>query len=313
MLRFVSTRFALICFFGSSLGLSLLAQQTGQIKEADPAPGQFLEPSSGSAPVLARKESELRSGLGAQPNSPDLLYALAQVLQEEAKSKESLELFTRAAKYRNPTSLDLRSVAFNYVLLGDYEDAIHWLEVASRMDPSNPKILYALGRCYYSNSRFLEAVTMFGRVLAIQPKDMKAEENLGLAYDAANQPDKAEEALRKAASWADPNGTDQWPFLDLGSFLLDHGRAKGAIEPLRRAAKIQPLCASCHEKLGRALTATGDNAGGIAELDDAVTLDPKNPKTHYALGRALRQAGQIDRAQKEFAVCKELYSQHIQE
>jgi Flp pilus assembly protein TadD len=76
---------------------------------------------------------------------------------------------------------------------------------------------------------------------------------------------------------------------------------------------IRPDCASCHEKLGRALITTQDGAGGIAELEQATRLDPKDPKTHYELGRALRQAGQAERAKQEFSMSQKLYSAHSQE
>jgi Flp pilus assembly protein TadD len=76
---------------------------------------------------------------------------------------------------------------------------------------------------------------------------------------------------------------------------------------------IRAGCAACHEELGRALLANHESDGGIAELDRAAQLDPKNPKTHYELGRALRQAGQLERAQQEFALSQKLYTSHSQE
>jgi tetratricopeptide (TPR) repeat protein len=154
---------------------------------------------------------------------------------------------------------------------------------------------------------------MFERVLTIQPAHLKAEENLGLVYEAINQPDKAETALRNAASWASQTGPDEWPFLDLGNFLLDQDRAKDAVEPLRAAVRIRAGCAACHEALGRALLADQDINGGIAELEQAAELDTKNPKIHFQLGRALRQAGQLERAKQELDLSQKLYASHSQE
>src|SRR5947209_10352481 len=119
---------------------------------------------------------------------------------------------------------------------------------------------------------------MFEHVLAIEPTHLKAQENLGLVFDATNRPEQAEEALRKAAAWAGSEEGDEWPFLDLGGFLLDRDRAAEAMEPLRTAVRIRATCAACHEKLGRALLATSDVAGAIAELEEATRLDPKDPK-----------------------------------
>lgn len=309
-----SVWFALLCCGLAGGGSQLFAQTQGPTKEARPStPAYSKEESDSIKTTLGQKESELRKALARQPDSADVLYALALVLRGEGKARQSLDIYTRAAQHRKPTPKELRSVALDYVLLTDYEDAIHWLEVASGMDPADADVLYSLGRCYYSKDRYLDAQRMYERVLTLQPKHVKAEENLGLVYDATNRPDLAEQALRNAADWTDKNGTDEWPFLDLGSFLLDKDRAKEAIDPLRIAAHIRPESAICHEKLGRALLAVHDSTGGVAELEQATRLDPKNPKTHFELGRALRQAGQAERAQQEFSLSQKLYSEHSQE
>jgi Flp pilus assembly protein TadD len=292
----------------------LFAQSGSAVREAHPASSPYsTEESSAATPALARRESDLRTALVREPGSADLLYSLGMVLRQEGKSRESLDTYTQAARYRKPSSEDLRSVAIDYVVLSDYDDAIHWLELAAQMEPNDVDILYALGRCYYSKDRYVDAGKMFERVLAIKPAHLKAEENLGLVYEATNQPEKAEAALKSAASWANASGTDQWPFLDFGTFLLDQDRPKDAIDPLRIAVHIRAGCAACHEELGRALLANHESDGGIAELNQATQLDPKNPKTHYELGRALRQAGQLERAQQEFALSQKLYTTHSQE
>jgi tetratricopeptide (TPR) repeat protein len=201
----------------------------------------------------------------------------------------------------------------DYVLLDDYTDAIHWLEIATSLDPQNADVLYSLGRCFYSQNRYGDAEAMFLRVLQIRPDHLKAEENLGLIYDFANQPLKAEAALRKAAGWAGQESTDEWPFLDLGGFLLDQDRAAEAVPFLQRATAIAAKCTACHEKLGRALVATGDAGGGVKELETAAQLDPKNPKMHFQLGLAYRAAGSLEKSRAEFALRQTLYGQHSQE
>jgi len=304
----------LMCMFATT-NCALFCRAQGASKEASKPPGATYanEESGAVTPQLAAREAALRSELVMQPDSSGLLYSLARLLREEGKAHESLDMYTQAASHRKPTAMDLQSVALDYVMLNDYDDAVRWLELAAQMEPSNAEVLYSLGRCYYSKDRFADAGRMFEKVLTIQPAHLKAEENLGLVYDAANRPEMAEQAFRKAASWANENGKDEWPFLDLGSFLLDQYRPKDAVDPLRTSTRIQPQCAACHEKLGRALLAIGNSAGGVAELQSATELDPKNPKTHYELGRALRQAGQAERARAEFSLSQKLYSEHSSE
>ena len=298
----------------AAAALACSSQQVPASKEVHRAPAPYAkEEAVGSKAGLAEKEVELRGELRKQPESPDLLYRLALVLRQEGKARASLDAYTQAAGYRVPNPGELRSVALDYVVLNDYEDAIRWLERALKMDPSNVEVLYSLGRCYYSKDRFLDAGRMFERVLAIEPTHLKAEENLGLVFDATNRPEQAEEALRKAAAWAGSEESDEWPFLHLGGFLVDRDREAEAVEPLRTAVRIRATCAACHGKLGRSLLATGDLAAGVAELEVATRLDPHDPKAHFELGRALRQAGQNERAREEFAASQKLYAAHSQE
>lgn len=294
--------------------VQIAAQEPASSKKVHRAPEPYAKEESGNTnPSLDQTEAELREKISREPQSADLLYRLGLVLRLEGKPRPSLDIYTQAARYRIPTADELRSVALDYVLLNDYEDAIRWLERALKMEPNNVDVLYSLGRCYYSKDRYLDAGKMYQRVLALEPTHLKAEENLGLVFDATNRPEQAEEALRKAAAWAGGEGTDEWPFLDLAVFLLDHDRSAEALDPLRTATHIRSNCEECHEKLGRALLATNDLPGSISELEEATRLNPNDAKAHFELGRALRQAGQMDRANQEFAASKKLYSAHSQQ
>jgi tetratricopeptide (TPR) repeat protein len=264
-------------------------------------------------PSLAETETRLRASLDRNPQSADTLYELALVLQQENKSRQSLEIYTHAAQIQKPNVAQLRSVALDYVLLDDYDDAVHWLRVALGKEPGNVDVLYSLGRCLYTKNLFPDAEKVYLRLLSLDPKHLKAEENLGLTYDAENDPRKAEEALRAAAQWAKERTLqDPWPFLDLGIFLLDQARADEAQPFLEKAVELDPQSAWGHEKLGMALVANGDSARGIHELQLAVGLAPKDPKAHFELGRAYRAAGQKEKARAEFALSKSFYGAHSQ-
>ncbi|MGA9673078.1 MAG: tetratricopeptide repeat protein [Terracidiphilus sp.] len=295
------------------LTLSVSAQQA-PAKVAHPG-GISLghEASAPPNPSLAETEAHLRAGLEHNPDSADMLYGLAFVLQQQNKSRESLDTYTRAAQIQKPNVAQLRSVALDYVLLDDYDDAVRWLRVALGMEPDNVDVLYSLGRCLYTKNLFSDAERVYLRLLAIDPVNLKAEENLGLTYDAQNDPQKAERALRTAAQWAKERGLqDPWPYLDLGVFLLDQAREADAQPFLETAVELGPKSAWAHEKLGMALVANGDSTRGVRELQLAVGLAPNDPKAHFELGRAYRAAGQQDNARAEFQFSKSLYGQHSQ-
>ena len=253
-------------------------------------------------------DAALRAYSAQHPDSADALYMLGFVLNREDKPADSLKTYTRAAQLTTPKSDDLKVVALDYVLLNDYPDAIRWMRQAVAFDPGNEQAWYGLGRCYYTQSEFKEAQEALEKALALDPRDLKAEENLGLAYEMGNRPQEAERAYKAAIALADLDPkTDQWPYLDYGSFLLEHDRPADAVPVLERAVKTAPQCAECHGKLGRALALTGRADEGIGQLRTAVSLAPKDPKLHYDLGRAYRVAGKMEEARAELAVSARLY------
>lgn len=257
---------------------------------------------------FAEAESVLREYFSQHPQAADALYMLGYVLNREDKPKESLNTYTQAARLSTPRSDDLKVVAIDYVMLNDYPDAIRWMKQAVAFDPKNEQAWYGLGRCYYTQSDFPDAEQAFQHALALDPRDLKAATNLALTIEMRNKPKEADAAYQRAIALAnaDPK-TDEWPYLDYASFLLDQGRAADSIPLLRKAVIINPRCADCHGKLGRALVAEGKYKQAVAELEQAVALSPKDPKLHYALGRAYRSAGMTAKAKAELAMTAKLY------
>jgi len=253
-------------------------------------------------------ERALRRYSLTHPDSSDAIYMLGFVLNREDRPRASLETYTRAARLSVPQSDDLKIVALDYVLLNDYSDAIRWMKQAVQFNPRNQQAWYDLGRCYYSQSSFPKARQAFLHALALKPDDTKAETNLALTLEMLNQTAAADEAYKHAVVLANADThSDQWPYLDYGSFLLDQGRAAEAILLLQKAVLLAPSCAACHGKLGHALQETGDVESAVRELERAVALSPRDPKLHYALGHAYRSAGLMDKSRHEFALSAELY------
>lgn len=253
-------------------------------------------------------DSALRRYTALYPNSADGFYMLGFVLHREDKPADSLRVYTQAAALTTPTAEDLRIVGLDYVLLNDYPDAIRWLRKATEFDPQNQQAWYSLGRCYYTQSRFEEAERALDEAQRLNPKDTKVVTNLALVYEMENKIDDAERTYRKSikAANADPHA-DEWPYLNYASFLLEHDRAAEALPLLQRAAAINPRCADCHAKLGKAFAATGRAKEAIAALSEAIALAPDDPKLHYALGHVYQSLGMMDQAKAELAISARLY------
>jgi tetratricopeptide (TPR) repeat protein len=248
-------------------------------------------------------EAVLRSYLLTDARSGQARYMLAYGLLRQNRPKESLEEYTRAAGVQAPSAEDLKNVAQAYVLLSDYTDADRWMSRALEMDRSDAEIWYSLGRLRYSEQKFGEAAQCFEQTLKLAPKNVKAEYNLGLAFEGLNRTDDAVIAYRQAIAWQEagpPEKVSEQPLLDLAIVLLHQGKLDEAQSLLLRAVAIAPADVRIREQLGQLYMQEGNFAEGGKHLEIATRLDPGKSNLHFLLGQAYRHLGRQQDAKAQF-------------
>jgi Flp pilus assembly protein TadD len=255
-------------------------------------------------------EAVLRRYLKDEPSSAEAHYLLGDVLFREKRAVESLGEFTAGAKFKSPQAGEFRTIASDYVLLGDFADADKWFSQVTVQTPNDAEAWYLLGRTKYNENRFTEAMASFEHVLALRPKDVQAEDNLGLSQRGLGHDDQARTAFQNAIDWQDDAPTDAQPYLNLGILLTDQGDPAAAIQQLSKAAALAPQNPKIHEELGRALEARGDLEAAQAQLEMAVGLAPTAAALHFKLGQDYRRRGLSERARQEFATCAKLNGGH---
>jgi Flp pilus assembly protein TadD len=253
----------------------------------------------------------VRSYLTSHEASAEGRYLLALALFHEDRPKESLTEYTHASQLKTPTATDLRYVAYDYVLLNDYADADKWMTQAASWNASDGETWYALGRIKYTENRFAEAVSSFQKSLALRPKSVKAEDNLGLAYEGLNRPEDAITAYRQAIAWQENEAhPSEQPYLNLGIVLLDRNQLDEALALLTRAESLAPQDSKIHAALGRLYRHKGDLTHAQSEFEQAVAADPKNAALRFQLGQVYRNEGQQAKAKAELARAAELDGTH---
>jgi Flp pilus assembly protein TadD len=260
---------------------------------------------------FAQADAMLRPLIAAEPKAAEPRYLLAYALLREDKPAESLKEYTSAAALRTPTAAELRSVALDYVLLKALPDADRWMSRALAMDANDAETWYAMGRLRYTQGRYSDALTCFEKTLALNPRSVKGENNLGLAYEALNRNDDAVRAYRTAIGWQkdDPAPSEQ-PLLNLAILLQHRNQLPEAQQLLEQAATIAPKEPRIHENLGQVYLHTDHAADAVKEFADAVRLAPQNPRYHYLLGQAYRRTGDEGQAKQEFARSAALNGTH---
>lgn len=282
---------------------------------SEPSPAVARESTLAEVQVLLdagrfhEAEGALRTYLADNDLSATAHAMLAYVLLRENKPADSLKEYTRAASIETPSASLLEHVGQDYVLLGDWADADKWTLRAVQMSPSDADAWYSLGRIRYSEQRFSEARSCFQQVLKLSPKSVKAENNLGLAYEAMNQVDAAMAAYRQAIEWQNQASGDQMseePLLNLSVVLLHRGNLAEAEGLLTKAAVLAPKDPRIHEQLGHLYMQKAAYEAAERELRQACELDPKNSSLHFLLGQAYRHLGKLPEATAEFAVSAKL-------
>lgn len=290
------------------LGKAQSLVEKGQLKDAEAVIRDDLKlnPASANAHFLLGYIlfREIQAQAQRDDPHPDAVYSTPSkslLDLREKNAKESLAEYTAGARYQRPSAFDLKIVSLDYVLLGDEVDADKWLSMSLKWNPSDSNGWYELGRTKYAENRFAEAVEAFKRCLTLDPKNVKAEENLGLSYAGLGNDTQAISAYQSAIAWqVDAERKDPEAYMSLGRLFLEQNRPKDAIPDLVEAAQIAPDVSQVHELLGRAYVDTNDLPNAQAELEQAVKLSPDTARLHYILGQVYRKEGLTAKAKAEF-------------
>lgn len=295
----------------------------GKFSEAEVSARQFLESHADSADghfllghilfgELHEKyvEAEETEGEGFEYKGSNAGGDLGK--QRDAKARESLAEFEAGAKSGGtPSAADLKTAAFDYVLLKDNFLAAKYLGLALKLDPKDAEGWFYLARILHSQDQFAAAIQAFEQCLKIQPKNVLAEASVGLSYEGLKQTDEAAQAYQTAIAWdAQGDAKSPKPFIYLGRLYLSENQPSKAVPYLQQGTVEFPTVPPIHEELGRAYSSLNQLPEAQMELETAVSLEPDVASVHFLLGQVYRKRGIMDKAKIEFDKAEELNGTH---
>jgi len=180
------------------------------------------------------------------------------------------------------------------------------LEKLAAAQPQDPLFLYWLGRLDYDERNYNSAITRLQKVIALDPKMMRAYDTLGLCFDYLG---KFEEAVRSYNRAVELNRLQPkpspWPQVDLAISLMALNQLPEAEKSLREAVAYDSRLPQAHYQLGRVLEMQGAYQAAAESLKTAIALAPEYPEPHYLLGKIYHRLGneplskaEIDRFQQ---------------
>jgi len=248
--------------------------------------------------------------LKANPHSPpagagEVRAAIASALADRAAGNADRALATLArAKGYVPDSVELL-IAFG--LQADsmqiYKDAETALTEAHKLEPQNPKALYALAHVELDEQMMGEAEANLRAYLKINPDDASAHYGLGHLLYMLSKDDEAKTELERSIA-LQPHQTES--YYELGQIALDAHDDAAA-----KAAYTKVLASAPNH--GGALTGMGvlsyrakDYAAAESYLKQAVVYAPDYVTAHRYYAMTLARLGQQEQSEREMALAEQL-------
>jgi len=243
-----------------------------------------------------KSRSNYEKAIEIEPNYTNAYYGLFTLstrLNQREKAKEYMATFRKlkaedmkVLKDRNKAVDDLidmqKGAAETYMLAGqmyqagkNFQKAEELLKRATTLDPNNILCLERLASLYLTSNRITDAISLYGKISEINPKDPLCQLNIGILSVRLKQMDKAEKAFRKVIEIS-PGLSGG--YRELAQLYLKMGRGSPeARELAEKAVAIEPsalnyfvLCWACDMN--------GDAQNAIKAILQAIQLEPANLK-----------------------------------
>lgn len=185
---------------------------------------------------------------------------------------------------------------------GSFEEAVGVYRQLLALEPNNLRAHNNLGVLYDRLGDFEQALTEYRAAEQLDPDDVRLQCNIAAVLASLGRYREAEEKLA-AALHSDPKNADARE--NLGLVYFKKGLYVDAAEELRLAAEIDPTRASAFLYLGEALNRLDDLEGAMTALSSSVELK-ESARAYYAMGIVYDRMNQKGAAHSMYRKAEEL-------
>ncbi len=233
---------------------------------------------SGQSEYVAQAIDQYKNALDADPTSPALNGALADLYFRVGKVREA-ESTVRNLLKTSPNDLSAHKL-LGRIYLRQLSEAQNAVSSASP-----------------SGNVLDQAVAEFEKIISLEPSDVEDRMVLGQLYSVQHQPQKAEEQFKTAQS-IDPDSEEV--VLNLARLYVEGGDMQHAAKIIE-AVPQQDRTSKMELALGAAYDQMKRPKDAIAAYRRAVDMEPGEPRGLGALAQALLSDDQLNEALKVYA------------
>ncbi len=176
-------------------------------------------------------------------------------------------------------------------------------------DPvSEARRLNTLGVGYMTQQRFEQALGLFEKAFALDPKLLTARLNQGIALYNLQRYPPAKQALEEVAA-KQPASIRAW--YNLGLLLRNQGDAEHALEAFSRAAELDPSDADVHYFAGWMAGQLSQHTQAIAAYERALARNPFHVSAEFGLARSYQRTGSTDKSREHLARFQKLTQEKL--
>lgn len=181
------------------------------------------------------------------------------------------------------------------------------INAAAKQNPLDAEPHYHLGRHYFENKRYEEALTRFTTVFKLQPDHYKAHYYAGLVYEGQNELAQAKQAYQTCIGIIEKLKVRYaWPYTELGKLLTNGDDYERGLGWLYRGVRNDPASPYAHYGYAKALFRKEASLEVKDELLAALKLDPGYGDALYLLARYYQKTGAVELAKETFAKFEEI-------
>jgi tetratricopeptide (TPR) repeat protein len=251
------------------------------------------------------------------PNDYQAITTIAVYKYYQYNFKESLEMFNKSISIAPNFRDNYISRSNLYTAINDYPKAISDLEIADKLDPNNPNILYDLAKSHNEIQSYVESYKYFDKVIQLDTSDVVVYEKclLGKGY-AKNGLLEYKEAIKMFNEAIRINPKSAKAYNNRGSGNYGLANYKAALVDMDMAIILNPNYAKAFNKRGDTKMRLNDFAGALSDLNKSILLDSTDANAYFHRGRCRfglnNTAGAIEDLTKAIELYPTYYEAFIQ-
>ncbi|MCH8908195.1 MAG: tetratricopeptide repeat protein [Candidatus Heimdallarchaeota archaeon] len=190
---------------------------------------------------------------------------------------KGLEIISKAIEYKDNFNIERSKILSNrsaaLILLQKIREAIVTAKLASNINPTNVEAWLNLGVAYANISKFEKAVEAYNAATMLRPDYHDGWKNKGLAQEQMKQYSEAESSYNRALDIDDTNA-NTW--IIKGNFLSYIGKFEEALEAYTNSILIDETQSVAFSNRGASYSNLKMHNLALADYEKSIEIDPNN-------------------------------------